>query len=331
MTIGNYLAGPFIRSNPWEGYNAGDRMTPLFGAPDIDKLQAQGDIPQLIKALRHSQSEVRKAAAKALGALGDKAAVPALVQLLSDEPRTFAEKREARAKRKGYLEADLALADEYKAHIAVCQEAARSLGDLHDSRAVERLIAALNTGDHWLRCSITAALIDIGDLRAVEPLYRAYGHEAYGSKGRQWVYKDKFLASFHLEDDKTVRGAIYWILRKGWDHCVEIGAPAVEPLITLLDNPDREVCRSVIETLTRIGDVRAVEPLIDTMQHYHDFTTRCQAARALGCFGDARAAKPLEELLAQFRGLYGESGMDLQLAITDALAAIRKVKPIAEG
>jgi hypothetical protein len=59
----------------------------------------------------------------------------------------------------------------------ILAKAAEALGSLHDARAVEPLIAALNTSfagtspaDHLLRPSVAKALGDLGDPRAVEPL-----------------------------------------------------------------------------------------------------------------------------------------------------------------
>ena len=47
-----------------------------FGPPDIDKLQAAGDIEGLIKALAWSQSQVRRNATQALAQIGAPAARP---------------------------------------------------------------------------------------------------------------------------------------------------------------------------------------------------------------------------------------------------------------
>jgi HEAT repeat protein len=74
---------------------------------------------------------------------------------------------------------------------AVRSEAARSLGDAKDPRAVEPLVAALN--DKGVRLSAITALGKIGDSRAAEPLIaalkdtddvvRAYAAQALGRIG----------------------------------------------------------------------------------------------------------------------------------------------------
>ena len=54
--------------------------------PDIQRMKAGGDVLGLVKALRYRRdSDVRSAAAVALGKIGDKTAVTALVQSLRDK------------------------------------------------------------------------------------------------------------------------------------------------------------------------------------------------------------------------------------------------------
>lgn len=51
------------------------------------------------------------------------------------------------------------------------------------------------------------------------------------------------------------------------------------------------------EALGKIGDVKAVEPLIQALS-FETSSTRASAAEALGKIGDARAKKPLEQALS---------------------------------
>jgi PBS lyase HEAT-like repeat len=56
---------------------------PLFGGPNVEKLQAKRDVQELAKVLRYqSDWHVRKAAAEALGQLGDVRAVGPLIYAL---------------------------------------------------------------------------------------------------------------------------------------------------------------------------------------------------------------------------------------------------------
>src|SRR5262249_32355704 len=69
---------------------------------------------------------------------------------------------------------------------------------------------------------------------------------------------------------------------------------AVEALIKALHDPAREVCHQAILALEHFGDQQAVEPLIALLQDsYFVYDT----ARLLGKLGDARAVGPLMEAL----------------------------------
>jgi hypothetical protein len=86
-------------------------------------------------------------------------------------------------------------------------------------------------------------------------------------------------------------GAAYWIGKRLWDKCVEIGTPAVDPLIAALNDSDMNVRKAAGKALIEIG-TPAVEPLIAVLVH-SDWEVRRSAVEALGQIGDARAVEPL--------------------------------------
>jgi HEAT repeat protein len=69
-------------------------------------------------------------------------------------------------------------------------------------------------------------------------------------------------------------------------------ARAVEPLITALKDDDKDVRRQAAKALGEIGDARAVEPLVATLKD-GDSGVCGFAAVSLGKFGDARAVRTL--------------------------------------
>ncbi len=106
---------------------------------------------------------------------------------------------------------------------------------------------------------------------------------------------------------------------KAVEALVQIGAPAVEPLIAALTRKNRwgRVAAGAAQALGEIGDPRAVEPLIGTLvgdKRYFvleagtvvpDMWLSVIAATALGKIGDPRAVEPLVATLqAQTREMY---------------------------
>jgi len=82
------------------------------------------------------------------------------------------------------------------------------------------------------------------------------------------------------------------------DKIVEIGAPAVEPLIKALKRDEDEIARWVAtEALGRIGDNRAVDPLIETLKNDVHPDVRWHTAEALGILGDEKAVEFLKDAL----------------------------------
>jgi len=115
------------------------RLVEAFGAAGAPA------VPALIQALGDSDRDVRRAAAEALGDLGDPQAVPALIQALRDDWE------------------------------AVRRAAAEALGKLGDPQAIPPLIQAL--GDYWydVRFAAAEALGKLGDPQAIPPAHPSTG------------------------------------------------------------------------------------------------------------------------------------------------------------
>ena len=117
----------------------------------------------------------------------------------------------------------------------------------------------------------------------------------------------------------------YWIAKGELDKCVEIGTPAVEPLIAALKHEEWWRRRYVAKALGEIGDPRAVKPLIALLDYSYDREGVHEAAaqalinigalaveplvatlknksslvvvEVLGKIGDSRAVEPLISIL----------------------------------
>ncbi|MCJ7706678.1 MAG: HEAT repeat domain-containing protein, partial [Anaerolineales bacterium] len=63
----------------------------------------------------------------------------------------------------------------------------------------------------------------------------------------------KTLDSAGWQPSRDEAGAYYWIERRAWDKCEEIGAPAVSPLVAILRNKDANLRQAAADTLDKIG------------------------------------------------------------------------------
>jgi HEAT repeat protein len=117
-----------------------------IGAPAVEPLK---------EALKARNEDVRRAAATALGILGDARAVLPLLEILAEKADTWR----------------LTLLNEEDESLRAA--AARALGKIGDARALPGLIAALKKAAFGLRRAAAEALRAIGDARAVPALLGA--------------------------------------------------------------------------------------------------------------------------------------------------------------
>ena len=236
---------------------------------------------------------VRRAAAEALGTIGDPWAVDPLIAALRDE-RWYV--REAAAEALGKIGAPAvdpliaALRDEYSFGR---EDAAWALGTIGDPRAVDPLIAALRDELWNVRRAAAEALGEIGDTRAVAPLIAAL-RDGY------W----------------NVRVAAAWALGT-------IGDPrAVDPLIAALRDERKYVREAAAWALGEIGDTRAVDPLITALRDEW-LGVRWAAAVALGKIApDWPKSQEAKNQVPHFIAALRDKDGDVREAAAKALAKI---------
>ena len=292
----------------------------LFGPPDVAKLEAKRDVDGLIKALGYQKNaDIRRAAAAALGKIGDASAVRPLIAALNDSDNDARQAAGEALVAIGppAVEPLVSALEDWRADADMHIAAAWTLGQTGDSRAVEPLVAALHDRDKDVRQAAAEALVEIGQ-PAVEPLVAAL-HDRDKDVRRAAAEAMQKLAV--PVDDGTL--AWYAVALENWTWAVHLGAAAVEPLISALQDSDEGVRQAAAEALGQIGDARAVEPLVAALKD-SDEGVRQAAAEGLGQIGDARAVEPLIAAL-------GDSNRDMRRAAAGALGQIgdaRAVEPL---
>jgi HEAT repeat protein len=178
---------------------------------------------------------------------------------------------------------------------------AKKLGEIGDINAVNPLILALK-GDIRVKCSVASALGKIGDTTAVNPLILLTKHEdpgvrcvaawALGDIGGPGVIQpiidllkdnDRYVRQAaigslgKINDIRSVEALINELTQSGSlmpiDSLVQIGDLAVDPLISLLNDSDHGVRRSVVEALGKLGakgNSCVVDALKNAMNEEHN-------------------------------------------------------------
>jgi len=248
------------------------------------------DVDELIKLLSSADIKVKTDAIIKLERMGKDAAkaLPELIKLLDDTASID--------KKYWYSYSDGPSG-------SVAATAARALGMIRDSGAVEPLIKLLNSNDKDIKKAAADALASIGDKRAVEPLIKMLNDDDHDVR-RSAV---NTLNSF--KDPRVIKPYIS-SLKDGWSRweisegLVSLGEPAVEPLIAALDTyagknaPDRnsryyEIRGSIVSALAKIKDRRAVDALIKRLGDRNEVAS---VSWALAEIGDPRAIEPIIKL-----------------------------------
>lgn len=259
----------------------------------LDVCSAQSPIDEYLRDLKSDHLAVRVRAAASLGRMGDKAAVPALVEALKDG------------------EAD------------VRREAAKALGLIKDARAAAPLVDALRDRDMNVRLYAAYALGEIRDPKAAKPLLQALRDAEWCVRNQAaWALReihDPAIAEplvAALKTEKPDEAHILWLLR-------HVGATdTTKHVAALLKNPAVVVRMRAVRALGELHDKEAVDPLIAALAD-SDADVRLHAIRALAKFGDDRAEQPMRELVA------GEQNASVREAAEEALRKLLRHDELA--
>jgi HEAT repeat protein len=157
-----------------------------FGAKSLGKLKDKRAIPVLLNVLKNEQNpSIRKYAVQALGQIGGAELVEPLIEALKTNSKIQASISNALGELGEVAVLPLLellnTDDSNKDYDRVKAYAAHALGKLKDKRAVEPLIAILNTetDDNKVRKNVAYALGSIGYPQAIEPLIKSFSTSTF--------------------------------------------------------------------------------------------------------------------------------------------------------
>lgn len=269
-----------------------------FGNPDVDELLAKNKLKGLINALSYKKDGdklgyemVRSKAAAALGGIDDVRTVEPLITALDDKSESV----------RIYVT------------YALWETAKRVKDASLRARIVERLITALKDHSPKVRGIAASALGKTRGTHAVEQLILLLRDSENDVQDQAASSLDQLKWKPGID----AGGACYWIVKKDWEKCLAIGAPAAEPLVyALRDNDDQA---SIINILVNIG-VPAVNPLIASIIKSKDKVKVTALGEVIANINDDElrnvAAEPLLAALE-----YGNNAV--RIAAAEALGKIR--------
>ncbi len=281
----------------------------------------------LIEALRSGQSDLKREAAAMLARLRDPAAGIALVRLLEDEDDSVREAgANALEQMAGVLGTDTA--SELVALLLVTNDEAsrRRLTHLIGAipTAVTPLCEMLKHPDPSRQIAAATILDHLLDPRSIDALIAAMGQPAVQNLAVETLKKlgavrDRIDRAFNalrevegsVEREDARMATVIDLLN--------IGRPGVEIFIEYLEDEDWLVREAAADLLGKIGDVRAVDPLMRRLERDKDTGVKELAIKSLGLIGDA---KPIP--------LYLEAIpiRPLRVSAMEALAKIKDVEAL---
>ncbi len=233
----------------------------IFGAPNIKKLAASGNVNRLAKALGYKKShEVRRAAANALDQLGWK-------------PDSGKHKASYWVAKGDWVKA-------------------AALG----TSAVEALGLALKDTDQYFRYRAAVTLGRMENLKNLDPLIGALDDQSH--EVRQAAAKA--LDQLGWKPDLRKHKASYWVAKGDWEKAAALGPSAAEPLATAIQDEDHHIRCSAAKVLAKTGAEQAIEHLIMALKDKNRYVRRT-AALSLSQIGDAAVHKLLAALKDQDR------------------------------
>ncbi len=225
----------------------------LFGPPNIEKLKAKNDIKGLVQAIQYKKDiSIPRQAVRALGELNDTNAVEALI--------------------------DFFIAGDDQGDPFLQILTLEAFGHLANPRGINPLLRSLENNDPEMRYTAAQALEEMAQKgvredRVIEPLIA----RLHDSQPRVRIMAASALKQNGWQPGKDQIGAVYFILLNEWDRLIEIGEPAIDPLIKVINEDktkyqpqEKTPKQKAILLVGEIGGKRAIELLFGLHEEQRD-------------------------------------------------------------
>jgi HEAT repeat protein len=253
-------------------------------------------VQALIAALQSGPTALKKEAATMLARIKDPRAGVALVGLLeSDEEIVRKAGAAALEQMAGVLDVDTA-----RALVSLLPTVAKGerrevlthlIGAIPTS--IQPLCEMLTHPDQDLQIAAARMLDQLLDPRSIDALIEAMGQPAVrdiavGTLKKMSAIRERIDKAFNTLREADGSGEREEARMATVIDLLGIGRPSVEILIEYLEDDDWLVREAAADLLGKIGDVRAVEPLMKRLEQDNDTGVKELAIKALGLIGDAR-------------------------------------------
>jgi HEAT repeat protein len=239
-----------------------DRKERLAAARALGELRAKEAVPPLIQALDDRYAKVRVAAIDALARIGDERAIPPILRMAAAKQYHV---RTSAGRALGHIPGALphllrALEDERS---SVREQVVTALGRTRDQRAFASLVRMLDDKSLGVRTRATRALERLGDKRAIPHLSEAVKRKTKSSRSAATAIGQlggvAELAEL-MEDRRS------WVRLSAVEGLRSAGEAGTPHIVRALDDPHQQVRLAAAKTLAQRGDERAV-PALQALLH----------------------------------------------------------------
>jgi HEAT repeat protein/Fe-S cluster biogenesis protein NfuA len=241
-----------------------DQYTCNYAAWTLGVIGDDRAVEPLVEALNDTRRSLRRNVARALLVMADPRAIDPLISALEDpclEVRRLAVRALGSFGGARAVEALLNYQSSHEFSDEIIVTALTKIGQ----SAVEPLTNALDS-EHYSVVGVTAAALGkIRDPRALEPLVSALRKKIHPEIANA-------LELFRWEPATALDAACFAAAKKKWEQCLEIGAPAVEVLTRVIDDPGwpetaRQEAMKILAKLTGTEDQEVETTARDTEEH----------------------------------------------------------------